>query len=321
MKVYITGGAGFIGSHLTDALLARGDEVTVIDNFATARRDNLAPHERLTVVEATIADREVVERSIAEFRPDVVVHAAASYRDPDDWHNDALVNGVGTTNVVRACQASAVGRLIYFQTALCYGVLPLEQPITLEHPLRPGDSSYAISKTTGELYIGLSDLDWVSFRLANAYGPRNLSGPLPTFYQRLTSGKPCFVMDSRRDFVYIADLVSCVLQAVDGRGHGTYHISSGSDYSIAELFEAVVVALGIELPAPVEVRERGADDAFTILLDPARTQADFAWAVSTPLEVGVRRAIEYYAEYGVTETFTHLRLPPEEEHGDTAGTR
>ena len=81
-------------------------------------------------------------------------------------------------------------RLLYFQTALCYGTQPIEQPITLDHPIRP-DSSYAISKTAGEQYIELSGLDFVSFRLANAYGPRNISGPLPTFYHRLTEGKPC----------------------------------------------------------------------------------------------------------------------------------
>ena len=113
---------------------------------------------------------------------------------------------------------------------------PLEQPITLSHPIRSEGSSYAITKTAGEHYVQLSGVDFLSFRLANAYGPRNLSGPLPTFYHRLKNDKPCFVMDTRRDFVYVSDLIDVVVKALDGKGErGFYHISSGSDYSIKEL--------------------------------------------------------------------------------------
>jgi len=212
MKVLVTGGAGFVGSHLVDRLLARKDRVLVIDNYATGRRDNLTSHPNLTIVEGTIADRGLVERAFAEFGPEQVVHAAASYKDPDNWTEDSLTNVVGTANVVQASKAARVRRLIYFQTALCYGLQPVEQPITLTHPLRPEGSSYAISKTAGEHYVQLGGLDWISFRLANAYGPRNLSGPLPTFYQRLSSDKPCFVMDTRRDFMFIDDLIEVVLR-------------------------------------------------------------------------------------------------------------
>jgi UDP-glucose 4-epimerase len=314
MKVLITGGAGFIGSHLADRLLARGDEVLAIDNFATARRDNLGEHERLELVEGTIVDPQLVSKAFSDFEPEVVAHAAASYKDPDDWTEDSATNAVGTANVVKASEAAGVKRLVYFQTALCYGVQPLEQPITLEHPLRPSDSSYAISKTAGEYYVELSGLDWVSLRLANAYGPRNVSGPLPTFFQRLTEDKPCFVMDTRRDFIYVQDLIDLVVQALDGQGSGgAYHASSGSDYSIKELFDATVAALALD-PAPeVEVRDRNPDDAFTILLDPSRTVDEFGWKPQTPLEEGVAAAIQYYRDHGITETFTHLRLEQEKQ--------
>ena len=312
MRVLITGGAGFVGSHLADRLLARGDDVLVIDNYATARRDNLEEQDRLTLVEGTIADRELVEETFSDFRPDVVAHAAASYKDPEDWEEDSRTNVLGTANVVQAAQGAGAGRLIYFQTALCYGLHPLEQPIPLDHPLRPEDSSYAISKTAGEYYVRLRGLDWVSLRLANAYGPRNLSGPLPTFYQRLTSGKSCFAMDTRRDFIYVQDLIDVVELAVDGKGEsGAYHVSSGSDYSIKELFDATVAALGIELDGEVEVRPRNPDDAYTILLDPSRTEEQFGWRASTPLDEGVAAAIEYYERFGIEQTFTHLKLAEE----------
>jgi len=308
MKVLITGGSGFIGSHLADRLLAEDHSVLVIDNSAPGRRDNLNAAPGLTIVEQTIVDADAVSEVFASFGPDCVVHAAASYKDPDDWREDVRTNSLGTVNVVRASQEAGVERLIYFQTALCYGTRPLEQPITLEHPIRP-DSSYAISKTAGEQYIELSGLDFVSFRLANAYGPRNMSGPLPTFYQRLTEGKPCFVMDTRRDFIYVEDLVNVVMAAVvEGTGHRHYHVSTGTDYGIKELFDATIAALGIELDEDVEVRPRGEDDAYTILLDPSRIRADFGWDVTVGLEDGVARAIEYYRESGISETYTHLRL-------------
>jgi UDP-glucose 4-epimerase len=308
MRVLITGGGGFIGSHLADRLLADGHEVLALDNFATGRRDNLTESDGLTLVEGSLADREVVDAAFGDFRPEVVAHAAASYKDPDDWAEDVRTNALGTANVVKAMQSSAANRLIYFQTALCYGTRPLEQPITLEHPIRP-DSSYAISKTAGEQYIELSGLDFVSFRLANAYGPRNISGPLPTFFQRLSEGKPCFVMDTRRDFIYVDDLIDVVMQAVtEGKGHGYYHASSGSDFSIKQLFDATVDALGSELQDEVEVRPRTEDDAFTILLDPSRIREDFGWAPKTPLPEGVALAVDYYRDFGVTETYTHLKV-------------
>jgi UDP-glucose 4-epimerase len=308
MKVLITGGAGFVGSHLADRLLAAGHQVLVIDNFATGRRDNLAPNPQLALIEGSIADQAIVDRAFNAVKPDVVVHAAASYKDPENWVEDVRTNVLGTAQVVKAARAAKVRRFIYFQTALCYGLHPVEQPITLNHPIRSNGSSYAISKTGGEQYVDLGGLDAISFRLANAYGPRNLSGPLPTFFQRLTQGKPCFVMDTRRDFVYIDDLIAVVLKAVDGRGtKGAYHISSGSDYSIKELFDATVKALKIKLDRDVEVRPRAADDAFTILLDPSKTQRDFDWKVATSLETGVARAIAYYQKFGITQTFTHLK--------------
>ena len=308
MKVLITGGSGFVGSHLADRLLAKNNQVLVIDNFNTGRRDNLKAHPHLEVVEQTIANSAAMDEIFTRFKPDVVVHAAASYKDPSNWVEDCQTNVLGTINVINAAKKAACSRIVYFQTALCYGLHPKEQPITLSHEFDARGSSYAISKTAAEHYVELSGLDFVSFRLANAYGPRNISGPLPTFYQRLTSNKPCFVMDTRRDFIYIEDLIDCVEKAVAGEGQGYYHISSGIDFSIKELFDATLTALNIQLEKEVEVRSRNPDDVFSILLDPSRTQKDFAWQVSTPLVDGVKAAIEYYQQYGIEQTYTHLHL-------------
>ncbi len=308
MKVLITGGAGFIGSHLAEKLLSDGHKVLVIDNYQTGRRDNLKPHKNLEIVEGSIADKSLVNKTFEAFLPDNVVHAAASYKDPNNWEEDAYTNILGTLNVTLAAKRLEIKRIIYFQTALCYGLKPIEQPITLSHPINSNGSSYAISKTAGEQYIELSGLDFISFRLANAYGPRNLSGPLPTFYHRLTTDKPCFIMDTRRDFIFIDDLTDVVIKAIYGEGKkGYYHISSGSDYSIKQLFDETLHALNIKLDKEVEVRPRSPDDVFTILIDPAKTNKDFNWKVKTPLKTGVKKAIEWYQQHGITQTYTHLK--------------
>ncbi len=309
MKVLITGGGGFIGSNLADRLLDEGNEVLAIDTFATSRRDNLAEREGLTMVEGSIVDADAVRGAFDQIKPDVVVHAAASYKDPDAWVEDTQTNALGTVNVVEAAKEADVERLLYFQTALCYGTTPIEQPITLEHPIRP-DSSYAISKTAGEQYIQMSGIDFVSLRLANVYGPRNLSGPPPTFFQRLSEDKPVFVMDTRRDFVYVDDLIEVVVKALGGTGSGHYHVSSGADVSIKEMFDAVTDAMEVELDEEVEVKPRPPEDAASILLDPSRTEKDFSWKAEVPLKEGVARAVEWYRENGVGETYTHLK--PEE---------
>lgn len=306
MKVLITGGSGFVGSNLADRLLADGHEVLSIDNYATSRRENLTEQDGLTIVEGDIGDRETVDKAFGDFKPDAVAHAAASYKDPDAWVEDTRTNALGTVNVVEAAKEAGVDRLVYFQTALCYGTEPLENPITLEHPIRP-DSSYAISKTAGEQYIELSGIPFVSLRLANIYGPRNVSGPPPTFWQRLTEGKPCFAMDTRRDFIFVTDLIDVVVPALEGTGEGHYHVSTGTDYSIKEMFDAVVAAMGIELDEPVEVRPRPPEDAPSILLDPTRTNADFSWEAKVPLQEGIQKAVEWYGENGVGETYTHLK--------------
>ncbi len=307
MNILITGGLGQIGSHIAEMLLERGDNVLVIDNLATGRREHLEDHHNLKIVIDTISNKELVFGLVDEFKPEVIVHTAVSYKDPDDWYNDTLTNCVGGAILVDAARKFGVRRFIYFQTALCYGLKPMEQPITLNHPRNPGGSSYAISKTANELYIELSGIDFVTFRLANVVGPRNVAGPLPIFYQRLKDGKKCFITKSRRDFVFVKDLARTVVKACDGTGHGAYHFSSGTDVSITTLYDEVVKSMGI-MPYPeADIKELGPDDVFSILLDPSKTFADFGHIEFTPIETTVREAIQYYQKHGTLGEYTHLR--------------
>jgi UDP-glucose 4-epimerase len=307
MRILITGGNGQVGSTVADLLLARGDSVLSIDNFETGRHDNLKEQDGLTQIEGSIVDKPLVERLFSKFKPEVVIHTAASYKDPDDWHSDSLTNAVGGANIARACRDHNIGRLIYFQTALCYGTKPSQHPIQLSHPIDPVNSSYAISKTAGEHYVQFSGVDWVTFRLANVIGPRNVSGPLPIFFARLSKGQKCFVTPARRDFCFAGDLARVVLQAADGKGRGTYHFSSGRDVAIRELFDAVVRAMKLnDYPEP-EMRPLGPDDAPSILLDPSRTFEDFGALEFTNLDEIVRLSVERWKKEGVVGGHTHLK--------------
>jgi nucleoside-diphosphate-sugar epimerase len=308
MKVFVTGGLGQIGSHVIEMCLERGDQVVTVDNLATGRREHLVDHPNLTVVIDSIANKPLMEKLIGDFKPDTIVHTAASYKDPDDWYNDTLTNCVGGSNMVDAAKKFGVKRIVYFQTALCYGLKPMQQPIRLDHPRFPGSSSYSISKTTNEYYIELSGIDYVTFRLANVIGPRNVAGPLPIFYQRLKDGKQCFVTQARRDFVFVKDLARVVLKACDGVGYGAYHFSSGKDVAIQELYDAVVTALKVPGKPKAEVKELGPDDVFSILLDPSRTFEDFGEIKFTPLQETVSAAMAYYQQHGTLGEYTHLRL-------------
>jgi len=302
MRVMITGGAGFIGSHLADRLLDRGDEVFIVDNFATGKKENIP--DKADFTEGSVACTKVCPSLFERVKPEVVVHAAASYKDPDNWYMDSVVNTVGTAMITKECLKHDVKRLIYFQTSLCYGKYPIEQPITLTHPIRP-TNSYSISKTAGEQYIEHSGMNFVSFRLANAYGPRNLSGPPPTFYSRLSQGKPCFVVNTRRDFIFINDLIDIVEKSIDGVGSQFYHVSTGRDYSIKEIYEHVASAMKLNIK--VEERERDEDDVASILLDPSKTLKDFGMIPTYSLEKGIKQAVKWYNENGVGETYTHLK--------------
>lgn len=313
MKIFITGACGQVGSHVAELHLGRGDTVMGIDNFDTGQPHHLPPQEGLKLVEGTISDKPLIDELFEGFKPDVVIHTAASYKDPENWYDDTLTNCVGGTNVIKASKAQNVQRFVYFQTALCYGMHPEQNPIPLDHPKNPANSSYAISKTAAEDYLEISGLDFVTFRLANVVGPRNVSGPLPIFYQRLTEGKGCFVTKARRDFVFVKDLANVVVRAANGEGNGTYHFSSGSDVAIIELYDAVVEALQLnEYPQP-DIRELGPDDAASILLDPSRTIADFGELEITPLKGIVESAVAYYREHGATGGYTHLKHDAEKK--------
>ena len=307
MRVLVTGGAGMVGSHVSELLESRGDEVITVDNFATGRPEHLINLVKAEKIQDSISNEKLIDELSSRYSHiDAIVHTAASFANGNDWSDHINTNILGTALITRLAQKFN-SRLIYFQTALCYGPNPTIQPVPLDYPRQPMASSYAISKTAGEFYIEQSGVDFVTFRLANIVGPRNLSGPLPIFYKRITSGEKCIIANAKRDFIDVRDLATVVVQAVDGKGSGAYHFSSGKDVSIIDLYKTVIKTMSLVQEPDYDYQENAAGGPPSILLDPSRTYADFDMPFLSSIETTVKGAIDYYRKYGVTREVTHLK--------------
>jgi len=307
MRILITGGGGCLGSNLIEHWLPKGHEILVIDNFATGRREVLPPVDGLTVREGTIAEAALVDECFEQFAPELVIHSAAAYKDPDDWAEDTATNITGTIHVANAAARAGVRRVVNFQTALCYG-RPERVPIPVDHPERPF-SSYGISKTAGERYLLSSGLPVVSLRLANVTGPRLAIGPIPTFYQRLKAGKSCFCSDTRRDFLDMEDFLSVMETVIQPDApSGVYNISTGESRSIKEVFDAVAKYLQLT-PEEPPIVPPGEDDVPEVVLDPAVTESTLGWRASVSFEETIRRMLAWYDAHGVSAIHSHLAAP------------
>ena len=280
MRILISGAGGFIGSHLMD-FFSEDNVVLGFDNFLTGRREN-----NEDVVEVDILDRHYLYELANAFKPEVVIHCAASYSDPDKWHRDTNTNVSGCINAAIVAKHQGA-HLVYFQTIL------------------PPISSYAISKIAGEQYLRLSGVPLAVLRLGNIYGPRNLSGPIPVFYKRITSGQPCIVVDTTRDMVFIEDLVRCVQIVVENNLEGTFDVCSGHQYSIMDLYQAIAQELG-HTEVPPMIPPNPDDVQGTISLENAL--ASWKWQERISLQEGIRRTIDSYRQSGVGDTHTHLRI-------------
>ena len=309
MRILLTGGAGCLGSNLTERYLEKGIDVFIIDNFATGQRGSLpSSHPKMTVAEGSITDRALVDQAFADFRPTHVIHSAAAYKDPDNWLEDARTNVEGTIHVAQAAKAANIERFINFHTALGYG-RPATIPIPADAPARPF-TSYGISKQAAENYLAMSGLPFVSMRLANVTGPRLAIGPIPTFYTRLKAGKGCFCSKTMRDFIDMDDFFSVMdLAMKPGAPTGVFNVSTGTGHSIKEIFDIVVDHLKIDLKEPVPEIEPGADDVPAVVLDPSKTITAFGWKPQYTFAQTIRRMLSWYDQHGVTAIYSHLRTP------------
>jgi UDP-glucose 4-epimerase len=302
LRVIVTGGAGFIGSHVAEALLARGDEVHVLDSLATGNREKVPAGAQLHVGDI----RSDAGPLFADVKPELCVHLAAqadvgtSVERPD---YDAEVNVLGTLRVLEA--ARAVGAHVVFSSTggAIYG--ECDGPAAEDAPLRP-ISPYGISKLAGEQYLSgwnrLYGSGYVTLRLANVYGPRQEAklegGVVAIFLERLATGEETTIFgDGRqtRDFIYVADVVGGVLAAIDHEG-GIYNVGTGAETSVNKLHAVCRRVTGVDRePRYVDARAGEIERSVT---DPSLAERELSWRAEHSLEDGLRLTWETLQEAG-----------------------
>ena len=305
MRVIITGGAGFIGSHIADAYIAAGHEVLALDSLwehGGGRRANLPA--KAEFVHMDVRD-ENVGRIFAEFKPEVVSHHAAQHsvaisaRDP---RYDADANVMGMLNVLDAAVKTGVKKVIFASSAATYGN-PERVPVVESSPQRPV-SPYGITKMVTEHYLRFyraeKGLDFTALRYGNVYGPRQdpngEAGVIAIFIGRFLKKEGVRIDwdgEQTRDYVYVKDVARANLAALE-RGSGEcFVIGTGARTSVNDIYRALVDISGFE--APITRAERRAGDARDIGYDPALAREALQWAAKTQLLDGMRETYEYFA--------------------------
>ncbi|HLC41545.1 MAG TPA: NAD-dependent epimerase/dehydratase family protein [Methylomirabilota bacterium] len=305
MKILVTGGAGFIASHVVDRYLALGHEVVAVDNLATGSRAQVNPRARFVNVDVRSPR---LGECFAEERPDVVNHHAAQAavrRSVADPQFDALVNVVGTVNLLECCRRFGVRRVIFASSGgAVYGdadVLPTPET----YPARPA-SPYGITKLTVEHYLAcwqmLYQISWIALRYANVYGPRQNplgeAGVIAIFSHRLLKGEPPIVNgdgEQTRDYVYVGDVVeanACALERQEV--NGPVNVGTGTETSVNGLLKEL--SRWVDHPVKAVHGPAKAGEQLRSVVDPSRAKTLLGWSPQVTLEEGLRRTVDYFSK-------------------------
>jgi UDP-glucose 4-epimerase len=307
VRIVITGGAGFIGSHIADAYCAAGHEVLVIDSLwehGGGRRANVP--EGVSLVHMDIRD-EAIGRIFADFSPEIVSHHAAQHsvaistRDPV---YDAQINVIGLLNVLEFAQKSGVRKVIFASSGATFGT-PEKLPITDDTPQHP-TSPYGITKMVAEDYLRFykasRDLDFTALRYGNVYGPRQdpngEAGVISIFIGKFLARRPVRIDwdgEQTRDYVFVEDVASVNLAALERGTGGCYVIGTGVRTSVNQVYHELVELTGFQ--APVERGPQRPGDARDAQFDVTRARLDLEWTPTTTLPDGIRATYEYFERW------------------------
>jgi UDP-glucose 4-epimerase len=310
LKILVTGGAGFIGSHVCDAFLGQGHEVWALDNLSSGRKENLDPRVRL--VELDLRSPETagfIERE----RPDVVCHLAAQMdvrRSVDDPRFDAESNILGMLNLLEASRKAGVKKVIFSSTG---GAIYGEQevfPAPESHPTRPV-SPYGVSKAAGELYLGYYQAQYglrsVALRYANVYGPRQNphgeAGVVAIFSQRLVGDRPCTIFGDggqTRDFVFGPDVARANYLAFEKDFVGPVNIGTGVETDIKQLYRGLADAAGVKRDAEFAPGKPGEQRRSSV--DNALAKKVLGWEPKVGLAEGLGRTIDFFRQQARAKT-------------------
>jgi UDP-glucose 4-epimerase len=302
VKVLVTGGAGFIGSHVTDVFLDAGHQVWALDDLSSGRRENLRPEVRLVVADVRSAE---AARLVETERFEVMCHLAAQMdvrRSVTDPRFDADVNVAGFLNLLEAARKSGLRKVVFSSTG---GAIYGEQdvyPAPETHPTRPV-SPYGVSKASGELYLGYYRAQYglrsTALRYANVYGPRQNphgeAGVVAIFSERLLRGETCIVNgtgEQTRDFVFGQDVARANLLAATGDVEGPVNVGTGIETDVNRLYALLAGAAGVERPAQHAPGKAG--EQMRSSVDPARAAKVLGWRPTVALEEGLRRTVDWF---------------------------
>jgi len=305
-RLLVTGGAGFIGSHIADRLLADGHQVGTLDDLSTGLRANVA--DDVEFWETDLCDIPAIRRILREFRPEVIFHLAAqmdvrrSTREPEF---DARVNVIGALGLLREAIAAEVRRVVYASTGgAVYGDIdPAKLPAKETEPAYP-ISEYGASKLSFEHYLSVyasrGEIEYATLRFPNVYGPRQRpdgeAGVIAIFTGRMLRGEEVLIFgdgSKTRDYVYVADVVEANIRAMGGPGGVVANIGWGREVADIEIFRAVASATGYERPPTFAPARPG--EVSRICLDASLARTTWGWAPVVSLEEGIRRVVDHVA--------------------------
>jgi UDP-glucose 4-epimerase len=306
MRILVTGGAGFIGSHVVDAYIAAGHEVAILDNFSTGNEGNLNPAAETHRVD--MRDQPSVDKVIASFHPDIVNHHAAQSEVPKsvaDPTFDAEVNIIGGLNLLKASIDHAVKKVIFISTGGALYGEPDVVPADEDHPIRPL-SPYGTSKFCFEQYLGTFKrtfgLEFTVLRYANIYGARQdfyaeEGRVVAIFASRMLKGKPVTIDgdgEQSRDMLHVGDAATANLAALERGSGGIFHVSTGIPITVNDLYRKLAGLTDYKQAPNHGPRRKG--DVYRIALDNARARRDLGWEPRVDLEEGLSLTVDYFRE-------------------------
>ena len=307
-RALVTGGAGFIGSHIVDALVADGFEVAIIDDLSSGERTNLESDATLHELDIRSAD---AAKLVAEFQPDVFVHAAAQISvraSMEDPGFDTDVNIKGLVNLLTAFPVDRQPHFVFLSTG---GAIYGEQeqfPASESHACRP-TSVYGLNKYLGEQYLSFwareHGLKSIALRLANVYGPRQNphgeAGVVAIFCQRLIAGEPTVIFgtgEQTRDFVFVKDVAAAARIACSQKIEGIFNIGTGIETSINQIYQEVRSTLNPDQEVAYEAAKAG--EQLRSVIDPSLAKQTFGWESSVTISDGLRQTAEWFRDRSTT---------------------
>jgi UDP-glucose 4-epimerase len=303
MKILITGGAGFIASHIQDAYLKLGHEVAVLDNLVTGNKDNLSNNTRLYQLDI----RDNLEKLFSEFAPEVISHHAAQMdvrKSVSDPIYDCQVNGIGTLNLLEKAREHKIKKIIFASSGGAIYGEQISYPADENHPTNP-TSPYGITKLLGEKYLQFYQntygIQAVSLRYANVYGPRQNphgeAGVVAIFVSKLLKGKsPTIFGDGlqTRDYVYVEDVVNANVLALQENVKGFYNVGTGIETNVIQLYQNIDTALGGDLPAIHGSAKAGEQRRSVISYN--KILKELGWKPRFTLQQGLKKTVEYFQQ-------------------------